>query len=188
MSQPEQRSAILRRIEADKVRQSGVIPLGVSPRPALSAETIARAQTENAARRLPDALVAGDTEAKRLHAVHQGRKTAVEKSIEIRRWLDAEHARLTDQIRIAESELAWTAVFDALAGDGGFAGARGALAALSSDRELLALVAQALKLMRNGTLIADAVSRDGDALNARMFALKVEHVEAGQAQKGGVAA
>lgn len=179
----ENLSNLERRWKADEElrRLGGAISLGLTPRPVQSAMERAQAERLEAARALPDALFLEDAEVKALHATHAARLTVSAKQTTIRCWLMAERQRLIEQIGAAEKALAWAALTDGAQQDGGFALARAELAALVSGKALLSGIDSALALLvlqsNANHHIADEVDRTQQALNERLFELKLSHID-----------
>lgn len=168
--------------QADEERRRlGACVPSAPPRPVQSAAERAQAERLEAARALPDALFLEDTQAQALHATHEARLAVSANQTTIRRWLMAERERLTAQIGAAEKALAWAALTDGAQQDGGFALARAELAALVSGKALLSGIDSALALLvlqsNANHHIADEVDRAQQALNERLFELKLSHID-----------
>lgn len=179
----ENLSNLERRWKADEElrRLGGAISLGLTPRPAQSAAERAQAERLEAARALPDTLFLEDAQAQALHAAHAARLAVSANQTNIRRWLMAERERLTAQISAAEKALAWAALTDGAQQDGGFALARAELAALASDKALVSVIDSSLALLalppNANHHIANEVGRAHQALNERLFELKLSHID-----------
>ena len=77
--------------------------------------------------------------------------------------------------------MAWAALSDGAGEDVSFALARAELAALASDKALVQTIDSALALLAlppgANSRIADEVARAHQALNARLFELKLSHID-----------
>lgn len=179
---PENISNLERLWQADEERRRlGACVPSAPPRPVQSAAERAQAERLEAARALPDSLFLGDAEVKALHATHEARLAVSANQTTIRRWLMAERERLTAQISAAEKALAWAALTDSAQQDGGFALARAELAALASDKALVSVIDSSLALLalppNANHHIANEVDRAHQALNERLFELKLSHID-----------
>ncbi len=179
----ENLSTLERRWQADEERQrlGGAISLGLAPRPVQSATERTQAERLAAARALPDSLFQEDAQVQALHATHAARVAVSANQTTVRRWLKAERERLTAQIDAAEKALAWAALTDGAQQDGSFALARAELAALASDKALASVIDSALALLAlppgANQHITDEVDRAHQALNERLFELKLSHID-----------
>lgn len=165
----------------ERHRMGGTVLLGLAPRPVQSAAERAQAERLEAARALPDSLFLEDAQVQALHSTHEARLAVSANQTTIRRWLKAERELLTAQIDAAEKALAWAALTDGAQQDGSFALARAELAALASNKALVSVIDSALALLAlppgANQHITDEVDRAHQALNERLFELKLSHID-----------
>ena len=176
-------STLERHWAADEERRQlgGAIHIGLMPRPEKSAAESAQDARLEAARALPDDLFLDDAQVQALRATYSARLSVSAHQGSIKRWLMAERERLTAQINAAGNSMAWAALSDGAGEDVSFALARAELAALASDKALVQTIDSALALLAlppgANSRIADEVSRAHQALNERLFELKLSHID-----------
>jgi len=179
----EKLSTLERQWAADEERRQlgGAIFLGLTLRPEKSAAELAQAARLNAARALPDALFLADAQVQALHATYGARLAVSTNQGSIKRWLMAERERLAAQIDKAGKALAWAVLSDGANKDDAFVLARTELTALASDKALVQAIDAALALLAlppdTNQNIADEVDRARQALNERIFELKLSHID-----------
>lgn len=175
-------SNIERRWADDEERRRVGASIGTpQARPVLSAEELQQAARLKAARALPDALFMEAEQVQTLRATYNARLLVSANQGSIKRWLMEERERLTNQIAALEKSLAWAALSDGAGEDVSFALARAELAALASDKALVQTIDSALALLAlppgANSRIADEVARAHQALNERLFELKLSHID-----------
>lgn len=175
-------SNIERRWADDEERRRVGASIGTpQARPVLSAEELQQAARLKAARALPDDLFLDDAQVQALRATYSARLSVSAHQGSIKRWLMAERERLTAQINAAGNSMAWAALSDGAGEDVSFALARAELAALASDKALVQTIDSALALLAlppgANSRIADEVARAHQALNERLFELKLSHID-----------
>jgi hypothetical protein len=175
-------SNIERQWAADEERRRlGACVPSAPPRPVQSAMERAQAERLEAARALPDALFQEDAQVQALHATHAARLAVSANQTTIHRWLMTERKRLTALIGAAEKALAWMSLTDGAQQDRGFAQTRAKLAALASDKALVSVIDSSLALLalppNANHHIANEVDRAHQALNERLFELKLSHID-----------
>lgn len=165
---------------ADEQRQrnAGKVILGPPARRLPTPAEKAEAERHAAARALPDALFSGDAEVQRLRAIHVSRMATRDNQRPLQRWLSSEARRLALEIEEAEQGLIWSVIADAAAQDDDFSWGLGAMSDLGEKRALAAAVTDALDLLGRASKLDDAVSNAREALQARLFQLKLAHVGA----------
>lgn len=181
---PEVLSAMERRHQADAERQRlrGAVTLPFTPRPAPTPEQQQLAARSAAARALPDSMFDSDVEVQRLRATYESRRAVVDERSAIFRLLPVAMVDLSARVEEARENITWLALADAAAKDGNFTQARAALAALEADTALLAILCDADALVAGSpftnTRLTDAVDHAHAALQGRLLALKLAHVDA----------
>lgn len=175
-------STLERRWAADEERRRVGASIGTPQvRPVLSAEELQQAARLEAARALPDSLFMEDAQVQILRASYDTRRLVSANQGSIKRWLMEERERLVNQIAALEKSLAWAALADGAGKDASFALACGELAALASDKALVQTIDSALALLAippgGNSRIADEVGRAHQALNERLFELKLSHID-----------
>ena len=176
-------SNIERAHKADEERRAlkGAIPMLVTPRPAPTPEQQKQAARSAAARALPDALFDDDAEVQRLRATYEARLAVSNGPVIARQWMPSAMQRLAEHVDAAQKSIAWDVLSDAVAKDDNFPQARAALAALEADKALLAAVRAAYALVNGGPCntiqLDDAIAQARKALQDRLFALKLAHVD-----------
>ena len=178
----EDLSILERRWADDEERRRVGASIGTpQARPVLSAEELQQAARLKAARALPDDLFLDDAQVQALRATYSARLSVSAHQGSIKRWLMAERERLTAQINAAGNSMAWAALSDGAGEDVSFALARAELAALASDKALVQTIDSALALLAlppgANSRIADEVARAHQALNERLFELKLSHID-----------
>lgn len=167
--------------DEERRRLGRAIDIGLTPRQERSAAELAQAARLNAARALPDALFLADVQVQALRATYDARLAVSANQGTIKRWLVAERERLTAQIDDAGKALAWAVLSDGANKDDTFGLARAGLTALESDKALVQAIDAALVLLAlppdANQHIADEVDRARQALNERLFELKLSHID-----------
>ena len=175
-------SNIERRWADDEERRRVGASIGTpQARPVLSAEELQQAARLKAARELPDSLFMEAEQVQTLRATYNARLLVSANQGSIKRWLMEERERLANQIATQEKSLAWAALSDGAGEDASFAMARAELAALASDKALVQTIDSALALLTlppgANSRIADEVARARQALNERLFEMKLSHID-----------
>lgn len=176
----EPRSTMDRLHAADEQRQrnAGKVSLGPLERRIPTPAEKAEAERRSAARALPDAPFMGDQEVRSLSAVLTSRTSARDNRRGLQRWLSAEAHRLATELEEAEKGLVWSVLADAVAQDEEFSWGSRAVTDLFEKRTLAAAVTAAFDLLGNELELNQAVAYARDALRARLFELKLAHVDA----------
>lgn len=178
MAEPQ--STMDRRHAAAEQRQrnAGKVSLGPPERRIPTPAEKAEAERRSAARAIPDAPFMGDQEVCRLSVALASRTSARDDRRGLQRWLSAEADRLATELEEAEKGLVWSVFADAAVQDEEFSCGSSAVRDLFEKRTLAAAVRAALDLLGNEFELNQAVVHARDALRARLFELKLAHVDA----------